>query len=77
MARTVIDEDDERDDASMEMELAEVAAREEAVKAMAPELATALRVAWRLIIGANIPFPDAETDIVEATMNKLIDAEGF
>jgi hypothetical protein len=70
------------DKASMEMELAEVAEREEAVRNMAPELALALKAAHRIIMQYTASSVDPEHyiwkgdwPIVEATMDKLLEVE--
>ena len=72
--------EDERDAASLKMELQEVAGREETIRNMAQELALALKAAHRIILAV----PDSAIPshvwannwpLVDRIMNQLVQAE--
>lgn len=70
---------DKYDADSMEMELAEVAEADDLVKAMAHDLAVALTTAYRMLIKASADhvFNVSDWELVEATVNRLIDRRGY
>lgn len=58
----------------MEMELAEVKAKEDEYKEIAWELAIGLKAAWRVIVDLNPP-PSNDLKMAESIMNKVLEIE--
>ncbi len=73
---------DDVDDASMQMEQDEISDREESVRAMAPELATSLRMAMRWLVNLSDKVPECHLGrfledyaVINSTHEKLIERE--
>lgn len=79
MARRRRKTQDDEDAESMEMELAEVEGRKEAVRQLAPQLALGLRAAMRMLVEVSNHIPPHlmrnEWPIVEQAFDALEEAE--